>query len=172
MLVATIELIVWLPEVALVPDQLPEAVQLVAFVEDQLTTDDPPLVTDAGFAEIDTAGAVGGVPVTLTWTEALALPSGPVQVSEKVLLVVSGGVAWVPEVALVPDHAPPAVHDTAFVELHVSVAAPPLATDVGLAARDADGPADDSLSPPPPQAASASAGTSRRALVRSARKLT
>jgi hypothetical protein len=177
-------LIVWLPEMALLPDQLPEAVQDAASVEDQVIVDDPPLATDVGFAEIDTVGTGGGggVPVTLTWAEALALPSGPLQVSEKLLLVLSGPVDWLPEVALLPDHAPAAEHDVAFVELHVSVETPPLATEIGLAARDTVGPrpnggpslappAGDSLSPPP-QAVSASAGTSRRALARDARKLT
>jgi hypothetical protein len=36
-------------------------------------------------------------------------------------------------VAFVPLQPPDAVHDVAFVELHVSVEAPPLATDVGFA---------------------------------------
>jgi hypothetical protein len=44
-----------IPVVAFVPDQAPEAVQEVAFFEDQLSNDDPPLVTDVGFAAIDTA---------------------------------------------------------------------------------------------------------------------
>jgi hypothetical protein len=71
---------------------------------------------------------------------------------------------------LLPDHAPVAEHDVAFVELHVSMEAAPLATEVGFAVRDTDGPADDSL-PAPPQPASASAAMSRRALVPVARKL-
>ena len=47
----------WLPEVALAPDQAPEAVQDVALVEDQVSVEEPPLVTDVGFALIDTVGA-------------------------------------------------------------------------------------------------------------------
>jgi hypothetical protein len=47
-----------IPDVAFVPDQAPEAVQEVAFVEDQVSVDDPPLVTAVGFAVIDTVGAV------------------------------------------------------------------------------------------------------------------
>ena len=55
----------WLPEVALVPDQPPEAVQLVALVEDQVSVEAPPLTTDVGFAVNDTVG--GGVaPVAAT----------------------------------------------------------------------------------------------------------
>jgi hypothetical protein len=38
-------------------------------------------------------------------------------------------------VALAPPQPPEAVHDVALVELHVSVEAPPLATEVGLAVR-------------------------------------
>jgi hypothetical protein len=49
-----------LPEVGLVPDQPPEAVQEVALVEDQVSTDDPPLATDVGFAASDTVGTSGG----------------------------------------------------------------------------------------------------------------
>jgi hypothetical protein len=50
----------WLPEVALAPDQPPEAVQEVALVEDQVSVEDPPLATDAGFAASDTVGTGGG----------------------------------------------------------------------------------------------------------------
>ena len=49
----------WLPEVALVPVHPPEAVQEVALVEDQVSIEFPPLVTDVGIAESDTAGVVG-----------------------------------------------------------------------------------------------------------------
>jgi hypothetical protein len=38
------------PEVALVPDQAPEAEQEVALAEDQVSMEDPPLVTVVGFA--------------------------------------------------------------------------------------------------------------------------
>jgi hypothetical protein len=84
MLVAMMELIVWLPEVALPPDQPPEAVQEVASVEDQVSVDDPPLVIDVGFAASDTVGTGGGggVPDTVTVADALALPPEPVQARE------------------------------------------------------------------------------------------
>ena len=63
-----------LPDVALVPDQLPEAVQLVALVEDQVSVEELPLTTDAGFAVRDTvgvAGAVSGTGVFMSdWTSA------------------------------------------------------------------------------------------------------
>jgi hypothetical protein len=44
-----------------------------------------------------------------------------------------------PEVALVPDHAPEAEQDVAFVVDQVSMEAAPLATNVGLAANDTAG---------------------------------
>jgi hypothetical protein len=48
-----------LPPVAFVPDQSPEAVQLVAFVLDQLSVTDWPMIIDDGEAEIETVGAGG-----------------------------------------------------------------------------------------------------------------
>jgi hypothetical protein len=68
----------WLPEVALLPDHEPEAVQEVALVEDQLRVEDAPLATEVGFAESDTVGTGN----TVTVAEALALPPEPVQVRE------------------------------------------------------------------------------------------
>jgi len=54
-------LVDWLPEVALLPDHAPEAVQEVAWVDDQERVEDPLLATDAGFAASDKAGMGGGV---------------------------------------------------------------------------------------------------------------
>ena len=46
----------------MLPDHAPEATQEVASVEDQVSTEDPALVTDAGAAASDKAGiSVGGV---------------------------------------------------------------------------------------------------------------
>jgi len=125
-----------LPEVALVPDQPPEAVQDVAFVEDQVSVDDPPLATDVGFAVRDTVGA--GVD-TVTVADALCAPLAPVQVRLKVLLLVNAPEDSLPEVALVPDQPPEAVQDVASVEDHVSVADAPLLTVLGFAASDTVG---------------------------------
>jgi len=49
----------WLPEIALVPVHPPEAVQEVTLVEDQVSIEVPPLVTDVGVAASDTVGVVG-----------------------------------------------------------------------------------------------------------------
>ena len=68
-----------LPLVDSVPDQPPEAVQLLALVEDQLSIADPPLLTVVGLALRLTVGLPGAE--TLTVTDWLALPPGPLQVS-------------------------------------------------------------------------------------------
>ena len=55
-----------LPEVGLAPDQPPEAAQLVASVDDQVSVDALPEVTVVGLALSVTVGAgVGGVTVTV-----------------------------------------------------------------------------------------------------------
>jgi hypothetical protein len=128
----------WLPEVAFVPDQSPEAVQEVAFVEDQVSVEAPPLATDVGFAVSETVGT-GVPPVTVTLADTLALPPAPVQVRRKSVLAVSAPVDWLPEVALVPDQPPEAVQEDASVVDQVSVEDPPLGTDVGFAVSDAVG---------------------------------
>jgi hypothetical protein len=68
-----------LPLVGSLPDQPPEAVQLLALVEDQLSIADPPLLTVVGLALRLTVGLTGAE--TLTVTDWLALPPGPLQVS-------------------------------------------------------------------------------------------
>jgi hypothetical protein len=67
-----------LPFVDSLPDQPPDAVQLLALLEDQLSIADPPLLTVVGLALRLTEGA--GVE-TLTVTACVALPPGPLQVS-------------------------------------------------------------------------------------------
>jgi hypothetical protein len=62
------------------PLQPPLAVQLVAFVDDQLTVDEPPLVTDRGDAVSDTVGGGAGLTVIVTDCAAVAPPPA-VQVS-------------------------------------------------------------------------------------------
>ena len=49
-----------MPVVALLPAQLPAAVQEVAFVEDQVNVEEPLYATDAGLATSDTVGGGGG----------------------------------------------------------------------------------------------------------------
>ena len=126
-----------LPEVGLgTAPHAPEEVQDVAFVEDQVSVDDPPLVTDGGVAARDTMGAGGD---TVTVADALWVPPDPVQERLKVLVLVNAPVVWLPDVALAPDQPPEALQEVAFVEDHASVVDAPLATDVGFAAIDTVG---------------------------------
>jgi hypothetical protein len=66
------------PLLARDPVQPPEAVQAVAFVDDQVKVDAAPLFTVLGFALRTMAGATL---VTETVADWVALPPGPVQVS-------------------------------------------------------------------------------------------
>lgn len=66
----------WLPEVALVPLQPSDAVQLVAFVATHDTEVFPPNATELGVTLITTVGATV---ITITFTVWLAVPPVPVQ---------------------------------------------------------------------------------------------
>jgi hypothetical protein len=66
-------LVAWVPDTDLVPDQLPEAVQLVAFVDDHVSFDVVPDVTDVGDAANVTVGLM------LMNAVAEAVPPAPVQ---------------------------------------------------------------------------------------------
>ena len=70
------------PLTAFVPDQAPAALQAVALVEDQLSVELRPEVSELGLALIVTvgAGAAEGVPATVTAVDLVADPSAPVQV--------------------------------------------------------------------------------------------
>jgi len=54
------ELIVWLPEVALPPDQAPVALQLEALLEDQVSSVEPAGATVFGAAPSETVGGDPG----------------------------------------------------------------------------------------------------------------
>jgi hypothetical protein len=120
------------PLVALVPVQPPEAVQEVALVELHVSVDAAPLATEVGFAVRVTVGVPGTVTVALAM---LLDPPGPAQVNRYESVAVIAPVLCVPLVALVPLQPPVAVHEVALVELHVSVDAAPLATEIGFAVR-------------------------------------
>jgi hypothetical protein len=73
------------------------------------------------------------VTVTIAERETVVAPAA-LQASVKVLLgSFSGAVAAAPEVGLLPDHAPLAVHDVAFTADQVRFEVAPLATLVGVA---------------------------------------
>jgi hypothetical protein len=67
----------WVPLVDLVPDQAPDAAQLLALVADQLKVELVPLVTLLGAAVSVTIGAGE---LTVTVADCAALPPGPVHV--------------------------------------------------------------------------------------------
>jgi hypothetical protein len=118
------------------PLQAPDALHAVAFVELHVSVEAPPLTTVVGAA---LSVAVGGAAM-LTVTVATGLaPPGSVHVSEKVVSAVSAPVVWVPLTANGPLQPPEAVQAVASVELQVNTDAPPLATDVGAAAKVAEG---------------------------------
>jgi hypothetical protein len=118
------------PLIALLPDQPPAAVQAVVLVDDQVSVVVPPLLTVLGAAERLTVGA--GV-LTDTVADCAALPPVPVQVSPKVALAVIAPVDCEPLTALLPDHAPEALHEVALAETQVKVELLPFATVLGLA---------------------------------------
>ena len=109
------------PDTPLLPDQSPEAVQLVASVEFQFSVVDPFWETVTGFAEKESVGA-GAATVTLT--ESFALPPAPLQVRLKVLFEVSALMAWEPDVALFPVQSPEAVQPLVLLLLQLNVVEP------------------------------------------------
>ena len=73
-------LVTWLPEVALLPDQAPDATHDVALLLDQASVELPPDATIAGLADSVTVGA-GGSALTATFAVLEIEPLGPEQVS-------------------------------------------------------------------------------------------
>jgi hypothetical protein len=124
--------VLWLPLNASDPLQPPDAVQEAALLEVHVRVDDAPTATAAGDAFSVTAG--WGRRFTEAITGAV-MPPGPAHVIEYTVVTVNGPVLWLPLVARVPPQPPDAVHESAFVELHVNVELPPTATATGVAAR-------------------------------------
>jgi hypothetical protein len=124
--------VVKLPLVARVPVQPPDAVQLVALVDDHVSFDVPPEDTDAGAAVSVTAGGVvAGADVTVMVLGAVFEPPNPVHVSLNVDVAVNALVVALPESAFEPDQPPDAEQLVALVDDHVSFDVPPEETDVG-----------------------------------------
>jgi hypothetical protein len=117
------------PLVARPPDQPPEAVQLVAFVVVQLSTELSPLSTLVGFAVREIVG-IGRI---VTVTVLAVLPPAPVQVRRKLREAVRLPVLCEPLSGLLPLQPCEAVQLVALLEDQVSVEAVPEATAVGLA---------------------------------------
>jgi hypothetical protein len=120
------------PLVASAPDQPPEAVQELAFVEVQLRLVLPPLVT---LVELALKLTVGADADTVTVADCVALPPDPVQVSMYLVVDVRDDVLVEPFIASLPAQPPDAEQEVAFVELQFKVDEPSLFTVLGLAAR-------------------------------------
>ncbi len=146
------------PLAPFVPLQPPEAVHEVALVELQVKVAVPPLATLVGLADNAAVGTPAAT-VTVTLTAAL-VPPAPEQVNAYVVLAVRAPVLAVPLAPFVPLQPPEAVHEVAFVELHVKVAARPLSTSAADAlstAVGAGGTVVAGVEPEPPQATNVNA---------------
>ena len=91
----------------------------VAPVVAQVRVERPPLATVLGLA---VKLIVGTGALTDTTLDCAALPPGPLQVNVKVDFEVRAPVDCEPLVALVPDHAPEAAHEVAWIVDQVRVA--------------------------------------------------
>ena len=108
--------------------------QASAFAEFHVSVVELPAVIVIGSTVISTVGVVGCSTVTVTVASSLPTPPGPVQSSWYVVVTI-GETDAVPFVGLEPDQPRNAVHDVAFVELHVSVVDSPAAMEFGDADR-------------------------------------
>jgi hypothetical protein len=90
-------------------------------VDDQLSIELPLTSTVAGAALKLTVGAGGVLAFTVTVAERCTEPPPPVHPNVYVLVLFNTAVCSVPEGALLPAHAPLAVHPVALLVDHVSV---------------------------------------------------
>ena len=107
----------------MLPDQSPEAVQLIASVVLQFNVVEPLAGTLDGLADKFTVGTPKGG-TTVTVTESFAFPLIPVQDKLKVLLVVMEFIDSDPDTALLPDQLPEAVQPVASVLFQLRVVEP------------------------------------------------
>jgi hypothetical protein len=121
------------PLSGLLPVQSPAALQVVAFVVDQLISVRLPLVIVLGVAVTVTVGAATGGLDTATVASLVALPPGPVQVSAKTSLEVSQPVFLAPLSGLLPVQSPAAVQAVAFVADQLINVRLPLVIVLGVA---------------------------------------
>jgi hypothetical protein len=121
------------PLIAWAPLHPPDAVQLVALVDVQVSVEAPPLETLVGLALNDTVGPAGAETVTVADCD--AEPPAPVHVSVNFVVAVRAGVDAVPAVASEPLQPPEAVQAVALVDDQVNAAVAPLLTVAGFAVR-------------------------------------
>jgi len=133
LLLAVNALMVWEPDVDLLPDQSPEAVQSVVLLLVQLNVVEPLKGRFVGLAERLTTGADGAA--TMTLTESFAFPPLPLHDRTKLLLAVNVLMVWEPEVDLLPDQSPEAVQLVVLLLVQLNVVEPLKGRLVGLAER-------------------------------------
>lgn len=121
----------------MLPVQPPEAEQLVASADDQVSCELPPLVTLVGFAvsaTVGTGGGGGGVDEPMfTVSEPRDLPPAPEHVMLKVVGLRRLLIVCVPDTGLSPLQPPEATQAVAFVEDQLSCVLAPLVTCIGFA---------------------------------------
>jgi len=117
------------PLVDFVSLQPPLAMQLVAFVDDQLSIEGSPVVTESGLAVSVKVGA-GYETVTVAVRE--TVPPSPVQVSVKEVVVARGPVVSVPLAGRGPLQPPLAVQEVAYFVDQLSFETAPGGTDAGF----------------------------------------
>jgi hypothetical protein len=118
------------PLTGFAPDQAPEAVHDVAFEADHCKVALAPLARMVGLADRLTTGGGGVTDTVVDW---VAEPAGPLQVKVNVVFAVSVPVGCDPLTALLPAQPPLAVQRVALPLDHVSVAALPEFTVLGVA---------------------------------------
>ncbi len=114
----------------LVPDQPPDALQVLTLTPVQLSVEFVLRATLRGFADRLTEGPPLDVTVTLAVLATL-VPPAPAQVKVKAEFAVRAPVLCVPDVPREPLHEPEAAQLVAFVVLHVNCEAEPDFTLVG-----------------------------------------
>ena len=131
------------PLVATLPDQPPDAAQLVAFVADHVSVLEPPLVTFVGLAVNVVTGALGGgAAATCALADALVVPPRPTQLSLYVCEVCNGPTDPDPSTSCRPFQSPEALQRNEPLDDHDNVAVAPAETLAGLTAIETIGAVD------------------------------
>jgi hypothetical protein len=115
----------------LVPDHAPAAEHALAFLADQVSVAAAPESTELGSTLSVTIGAGA---MTVTVTDCVAEPPGPVQTIPYSVVLERTPVDQVPVVVRAPCQPPEALHAVAFCEVQLKADTPPLATVAGVAA--------------------------------------
>ncbi len=126
-----------LPDVDLLPLQLPEAVHAVALVDDHVSVEPLPEFTVDGAADRLTEGPCGteGGAITFAVTVWPAVPPDPLHVSVYDVVATSAPVDSVPASSFAPLQPPEASHSEAFDDVQLRLAAAVCCTVSGATSR-------------------------------------